>query len=221
MTTSKNPSSNGLSRRRLLRQAVATGAGLGVLSAGGPGGFQFIPLAAAEDKPPIGTWPAGSEGGTVNIGAAVPRTGAYAVQGEDELKGWQLAVEHINSGDPLIKKIAPKVTKGVLGKEVKLVVADSGAKPNDAVQEQQKFITDNKIILMTGSTSSAVAVALNKFAQREHILYVTGDLGLQRHHRQGLRALRLPPVLLWRDRGQCDRSGAAEDFRQGQKSRRS
>jgi branched-chain amino acid transport system substrate-binding protein len=177
MTTSKNPSFDGLSRRRLLRQAVATGAGLGVLSAGVPGRFQFITSAAADDKPPIGTWPAGSEGGTINVGAAVPRTGSYAVQGEDELKGWQLAVEHINNGDPLLQKIAPKVTKGLLGKQVNLLVADSGAKPNDAVQEQQKFIADNKIILMTGSTSSAVAVALNKFAQREHILYVTGISG--------------------------------------------
>jgi branched-chain amino acid transport system substrate-binding protein len=177
MTISKNPSSDGLSRRRLLRQAVATGAGLGVLSAGVPGRFQYITSAVADDKPPIGTWPAGSEGGTVNVGAAVPRTGTYAVQGEDELKGWQLAVEHINNGDPLLQKIAPKVTKGLLGKQVNLLIADSGAKPNDAVQEEQKFITDNKIILMTGSTSSAVAVALNHFAQREHVLYVTGISG--------------------------------------------
>ena len=178
MTTSKNPSSDGLSRRRLLRQAVATGAGFGALSVGGPGrSFQFIPLAAADDKPPIGTWPAGSEGATVNIGASVPLTGTYAVQGEDELKGMQLAVEHINEGHDLIKKIAPKVTKGLLGKQVNLLSADSGAKPNDAVQEQQKFVTDNKVILMTGSTSSAVAVALNHFAQREHILYVAAISG--------------------------------------------
>jgi branched-chain amino acid transport system substrate-binding protein len=177
MTTSKNPSFHGLSRRRLLRQAVATGAGLGVLSAGVPGRFQFTAAAAADDKPPIGTWPAGSEGGTINVGAAVPRTGSYAVQGEDELKGWQLAVEHINNGDPLLQKIAPKVSKGLLGKQVNLLVADSGAKPNDAVQAEQKFITDNKVVLMTGSTSSAVAVALNKFAQREHVLYVTGISG--------------------------------------------
>ena len=77
----------------------------------------------------------------------------------------------------LIKKIAPKVTKGVLGKQVNLVVADSGAKPNDAVQEQQTFINDNKIIAMTGSTSTAVAVALNKFAEREKILYLVAISG--------------------------------------------
>ena len=107
----------------------------------------------------------------------MPRTGTYAVQGEDELKGWQLAVEHINNGDPLLKKIAPKVTKGLLGKKVNLLVADCAAKPNEAVQEEQTFINQNKIVLMTGSTSSAVAVALNKFAQREKVLYVTGISG--------------------------------------------
>jgi ABC-type branched-subunit amino acid transport system substrate-binding protein len=122
------------------------------------------------DQQPIGTWPAGVQGDTVYIGAAVPRTGTYSVQGEDELKGWQLAVEHINNGDPLLQKIAPKVTKGLLGKKVDLLVADSAAKPNEAVQDEQTFINQNKIMLMTGSTSSAVAVALNKFAQREKVL---------------------------------------------------
>jgi len=65
----------------------------------------------------------------------------------------------------------------VLGKEVKFGAADSAAKPNEAVQAQQRFITENKAVLMTGSTSSAVAVALNKLAQREKVLYVTGISG--------------------------------------------
>ncbi len=134
-------------------------------------------IARAADQPPIGTWPAGSQGDSVTIGATVPRTGTYAAQGEDELKGIQLAVEHINAGDPLIQKISPKTKKGVLGKEVKLVVADSEAKPNTAVQEQSRFISENKIVVMIGSTSSAVAVALNKLAQQQHVLYVTGVSG--------------------------------------------
>jgi branched-chain amino acid transport system substrate-binding protein len=134
-------------------------------------------LAFADDQPPIGTWPAGSQGGSITIGITVPRTGTYAAQGEDELKGYQLAVDHLNSGHELMRAISPKTKKGVLGKEVKYVVADSAAKPNQAVQEQSKFISDDKVVLMTGSTSSAVAVALNHFAQREHVLYVTGISG--------------------------------------------
>jgi branched-chain amino acid transport system substrate-binding protein len=132
---------------------------------------------AAEDHPPIGTWPAGVQGDSVFIGISVPRTGTYAVQGEDELKGYQLAIEHINEGHPLIKAISPKTTKGVLGKQLKYGVADSAAKPNDAVQAQQRFITENKAIMITGGTSSAVAVALNKLAQREKVLFVCGISG--------------------------------------------
>jgi len=163
------------SRRDFLRQAVATGAGVGALSTG------FTPFMAmpvwAKDEPPIGTWPAGSQGSSVFIGISVPRTGTYAVQGEDELKGYQLAIEHINSGHDLIKKISPKTTKGVLGKELKFGVADSAAKPNDAVQAQQRFITENKAVMITGGTSSAVAVALNKLAEREKVLFVCGISG--------------------------------------------
>ncbi|HET7261837.1 MAG TPA: substrate-binding protein [Casimicrobiaceae bacterium] len=150
--------------------------GLGV--AGGlalPMGFAQRAWAAGE--PAMGTWPAGSQGDTVYIGASVPLTGTYAAQGEDELKGWELAVEHINTNHELMKKIAPKVNNGVLGKKVKLLSADSAAKPNQALQVAQTFINEHKVILMTGSTSSAVAVAMNKFAQREKILYVAGISG--------------------------------------------
>ena len=161
-------------RASVSRRTLLAGAGAGVAAAFMPSAMNLV-WAAGEA--PIGTWPAGTEGSAVTIGAAVPLTGTYAVQGADELKGMQLAVEHINEGNPLIKKIAPKVTKGVLGKQVQLVYADSGAKPNDAVQAQQKFITDNKIIAMTGSTSSAVAVALNHFAQREKVLYLVAISG--------------------------------------------
>jgi branched-chain amino acid transport system substrate-binding protein len=174
VTIEKTSASNGLSRRRLLRQAVATGAGLGSLSLGAPA---FIRTALAADHPPLGTYPDCCSGSAVTIGITVPRTGTYAAQGEDELKGMMLAIEHINEGNELIRKISPKTKKGVLGKEVKYVVADSEAKPNTAVQEQSRFITENKIALMTGSTSSAVAVALNKLAEREKVLYAVAISG--------------------------------------------
>ncbi len=167
-----NNAPGGLSRRRALQLGGGV-AGATLI----PGLIGQVGRAYADDKPPLGTWPAGSQGDTVYIGASVPATGTYAVQGDDELKGMELAVEHINENHPLMKAIAPKVDKGVLGKAVKLLSADSAAKPNEAVQEQQNFINQNKIILMTGSTSSAVAVALNKFAQREKILYVAAISG--------------------------------------------
>ena len=159
-----------VSRRRLLQTAAGLAGGT-MLPAG------LVMPAFADDKPAIGTYPAGSSGSSVFIGISVPRTGTYAVQGEDELKGYELAIEHINSGHELIKKISPKTTKGVLGKELKYGVADSAAKPNEAVQAQQRFISENKAMMITGGTSSAVAVALNKLAQREKVLFVCGISG--------------------------------------------
>ena len=139
MPKGKNETSNRLSRRALLRQAVATGTALGAFASCTPSPLNFVQEALAADHPPIGTWPDGVSGNSVTVGIAVPRTGTYAESGEDELKGMQLAIEHINEGNELIKKISPKTEKGVLGKEVKYVAADSEAKPNTAVQEQSRF----------------------------------------------------------------------------------
>lgn len=164
---------HGVSRRTLLQVGAGLASGAVLPTAFTTPAFSV----GMADHPALGTWPEGAKGSSVTIGATVPRTGAYAVQGEDELKGMQLAVEHINEGHELIKKIAPKVSKGLLDKQVKLVVADSGAKPNNAVQHQQTFINENHVIAMTGSTSSAVAVALNKFAEREKVLYLVAISG--------------------------------------------
>ena len=166
----RNPNPFVDGRRQFIRTSLGVAGGLALP-------FGFPRRALAGDQPPIGTWPAGASGDSVFIGISVPRTGTYAVQGEDELKGYQLAIEHINAGHPLIKQISPKTKKGVLGKELKYGVADSAAKPNDAVQAQQRFITENKAIMITGGTSSAVAVALNKLAQREKVLFVCGISG--------------------------------------------
>jgi branched-chain amino acid transport system substrate-binding protein len=169
----KHPNLNPLfvrSRREFIRTGLGAAGGIALPSL-------ITSTAFAADRAPIGTWPAGVSGDSVFIGISVPRTGTYAVQGEDELKGYQLAIEHINQGHPLIKAISPKTTKGVLGKQLKYGVADSAAKPNEAVQAQQRFITENKAIMITGGTSSAVAVALNKLAEREKVLFVCGISG--------------------------------------------
>src|SRR4026209_825553 len=80
-----------VSRRSLLQ----VGAGLA--------GTALLPIGLTGTAYAVGDHPASApgraapQGSSVTIGAAVPRTGAYAAQGEDELKGWQLAVEHINT----------------------------------------------------------------------------------------------------------------------------
>jgi branched-chain amino acid transport system substrate-binding protein len=136
----------------------------------------FAPSAFAAESP-IGTWPAGVSGDTAFVGINLPRTGSYQLPGGDELKGYELALDHINEGHALIRAMAPKVTKGLLGKKLIHGVADTEAKPNVGVQAASHFISANKAILFTGSCSSAVAVALNKLAQREKVIYLPGVSG--------------------------------------------
>jgi ABC-type branched-subunit amino acid transport system substrate-binding protein len=154
------------------RTVLKTGAGLlgGMI-------LPWAGTARAADYPALGTYPAGSTGDSVFVGITVPRTGTYAVQGEDLLKGYTLAIEHLNSGNELIRKVSPRITKGVLGKTVKFGVADEEAKPNTAVQAGSRFISENKAVMITGSVSSATAVALNKLADREKVIYLPGISG--------------------------------------------
>jgi branched-chain amino acid transport system substrate-binding protein len=151
------------------RAALRGGAGI-FASALAPGGL--ILSARAADNPPLGTYPEGSSGSSVFVGISIPRTGTYAASGEDGINGYLLAIEHLNAGNELMQKISPNIRKGVLGKEVKYGIADSEAKPNTAVQNLGKFISDNKAVLVTGSVSSAEAVADNKFADREKVIYL-------------------------------------------------
>src|SRR3546814_18830143 len=71
-----------------------------------------------------------------------------------------------------MKKISPLTKKGVLGKTVKFGVADAETKPNTAVQAASRFIHDNKAMMISGSTRSAVEIALQTVCDRERTIYL-------------------------------------------------
>src|SRR5579862_737506 len=98
----------GISRRAMLLGTAGAAAGA-MLPLG-------LPTWALADDPPIGNYPV--TGDSVFVGIDVSLTGTYAAAGADEQKGVELAIEHLNNGDDLIKAISSKTTKGVLGKTV-------------------------------------------------------------------------------------------------------
>jgi branched-chain amino acid transport system substrate-binding protein len=157
-------SHDGVSRRVLMKAAAGLAAAAAVPSS-------LIATANAADDT-VGTYPAGANGPSIFVGIGSPRTGTYASAGEDQIKGYELAIEHLNSGHELMRKISPRTTKGVLGKQVVYGIGDTEGKPNTAVQVQSRFISENKAMLITGSVSSAVAVAINKLADREKVIYL-------------------------------------------------
>ena len=110
------------------------------------------------------------------IGITTPLTGPYSADGKDEQLGYELAIAEINAGSPIARKWGLK-GKGVLGKTLHYKVADSQTKPNVAVQAQTGFIQNDKAIMITGSVSSATAIALEELAQRDKVLNMVGLSG--------------------------------------------
>lgn len=153
-------------RRQVLK---GTAAALGALP------FIQVPKAFAEDA--IGTWPDGVAGDTAFVGVTTPLTGPYSSDGEDHLKGYQLAIEHLNGGGGLVGHIPTLTGKGVLGKKIVYKYADTQTQPNPAVQAATNFISQDKAIMITGCVSSAEALALQKLAQRMHVVNMVGCSG--------------------------------------------
>ncbi|HUZ74776.1 MAG TPA: substrate-binding protein [Stellaceae bacterium] len=156
----------GLSRRSVLGGVATVGAAPFILRARG--------FAAGET---IGNWPAGVAGKTAFVGVTSPLTGPYSADGEDHLKGYQLAIEHLNSGGGLVGHIPTLTGKGVLGKHIEYKYGDTQTQPNPAVQLQTGFITQDKAIMITGCVNSAVAIALEKLAQRYKVVNMVGCSG--------------------------------------------
>ncbi len=142
----------------------------------GAAALPFARAGAAEQHPPLGTWPAGVQGDSVMVGITTPLTGPYSADGNDHKLGYQLAIAEINEGGGTAAQWGLK-GKGVLGKQIRYKIADSETKPNVAVQAQTGFIQQDKAIMITGCVASSTAIALEELAQRDKVLNMVGASG--------------------------------------------
>ncbi len=177
MTDRKSRLVTPYSRRAVLKGTLATSASLGALSLSGVGPLHFVRDAWA-DEMPIGNFPKATSGSTVTFGFNVPQTGAYADEGKDELKAYQLAVQHINGeGDGgMLNTMSPKALKGngILGKKVKFVTGDTQTKSDAARASAKQMIEKDGAIMVTGGSSSGVAVAVQSLCQEAGIIFMCG-----------------------------------------------
>src|SRR5262245_47827979 len=80
----------------------------------------------------------------IRVGASVSQSGPYAAPGQNQLRGYQLCVKHLNDKG------------GVLGRKLELVVYDDESDPATAVRLYEKLITQDRVDLVLGPYSSAV-----------------------------------------------------------------
>lgn len=135
----QNFSDKNIGRRSVLKAAAAAS----VLQLGAP----FIRKAHAADP--------------VLIGLDNPLTGAYAINGKNELNGCELAVEQINAKG------------GILGRPAKLLVEDStSGDAGTAVQKARKLIERDKVNFLLGNINSALALAMAQVSNEKGVLHI-------------------------------------------------
>ena len=113
---------------------------------------------------------------TVKFGFTIPQTGAYADEGADELRAYELAVKHINGeGDGgMLKTMKPLALKGngILGKKVEYVTGDTQTKADAARALAKRMIEKDGVVMYTGGSSSAEAIAVQALAQEMGVIYM-------------------------------------------------
>ena len=155
-------------RRGVMKTGAAAGAALatptiftGAVWAGAHTGFTNAP-----------------QGDTVTLGFNVPQTGPYADEGADELRAYELAVEHLNGGGDggMIPTFSSKTLEGngILGKKVEYVTGDTQTKSDAARASARSMIEKDGAIMITGGSSSGVAVAVQALCQEAGVIFMAG-----------------------------------------------
>jgi len=153
-----------LTRRGALKAGAAAGAGLALptyLSAASHTGFTNAPGDSS-----------------VTLGFNVPQTGPYADEGADELRAFELAVEHLNGGGDggMLNTFSSKALDGtgILGRKVEYVTGDTQTKPDAARASARSMIEKDGAIMISGGSSSGVAVAVQALCQEAGVIFMAG-----------------------------------------------
>ncbi|PRY94862.1 amino acid/amide ABC transporter substrate-binding protein (HAAT family) [Hasllibacter halocynthiae] len=117
-------------------------------------------------------------GDTVTLGFNVPQSGPYADEGADELRAFELAVEHLNGeGDGGMLSTFSEQNldgTGILGKRVEYVTGDTQTKSDAARASAQGMIQRDGAVMISGGSSSGVAVAVQALAQEAGVIFMAG-----------------------------------------------
>ncbi len=152
-----------LSRRGVLKTGAVAGAGLALPTI-------FTSGASAFTNEPGDS--------SVTLGFNVPQSGPYADEGADELRAYFLAVEHLNGeGDGgMLNTFSSKALdgSGILGRKVEYVTGDTQTKSDAARASARSMIEKDGAIMITGGSSSGVAVAVQALCQEAGVIFMAG-----------------------------------------------
>jgi ABC-type branched-subunit amino acid transport system substrate-binding protein len=151
-------------RRDVIKLAGAAGAsGIAGIGATGTAG-------ASQEYPPLGNYPI--DGDTAVFGFNVPQSGPYSSEGEDELRAYRMAVDHLNNGGGWVDDWDDLSGDGVLDYEIDFVEGDTATDADTARQSAQRMIQRDGVIMITGGSSSATAIAMQGLCQQQNVMFM-------------------------------------------------
>lgn len=103
--------------------------------------------------------------GPIKIGWVGALTGFLSSWGHNMLRGAQMAVNEVNAGG------------GVLGRKLELVVRDDHGNPSQAVTLARQLDKQDHVLVLSGSLSADVAMALRGYAEANHVPYISPNSG--------------------------------------------
>jgi ABC-type branched-subunit amino acid transport system substrate-binding protein len=123
-----------------------------------------------DDFPALGNYPI--DGDTVTFGFNVPQSGSYSQEGQDELRGYNLAKQHLNNGGGWVDQWEDLSGDGVLGFTVESVEGDTATDPDTARQSASRMISRDNAMMVSGGSSSSVAIAVQELCQEEKVQFM-------------------------------------------------
>ncbi len=119
----------------------------------------------------------------IRIGASLAQTGVYAALGQNQLRGYQLCVKHVNAKG------------GVLGRKLELVLYDDGSDLATAVRLYEKLITQDKVDLVLGPYGSPISEAVANVNEKYRMPMVAPIAATTSIYRKGRKFIfsMLPP----------------------------
>lgn len=125
----------------------------------------------------------------VLVGAIYPLTGNAAQIGADARMAIDVITEVINGQHaPLpLAMGAGGGLPGLQGAKIRVVFADHQNDPQKARAEAERLITQDKVVALIGSYTSATAVTISQVAERYELPYLSMDNSSPSLHRRGLK----------------------------------
>ena len=117
----------------------------------------------------------------IRIGASLALTGPYGALGQNQLRGYELCLKHVNDKG------------GVLGRKLELVASDDRSDPATAVGLYERLIAQDKVDLVLGPYGTSATDAVADMTEKHRMPMVASMAATTAIFRKGRRFLFMVP----------------------------